>query len=268
MSVATQLGLNDPEQALLAQARGQWPTWCEQHSTLQVVDDLLELPQWLKQAPKTSADDVLHTLATLASPTGGDDVTAAGALAWALLPAACLLAHRLRSLTSRIDEVVAAQLWLEVRGFPWERQRKVAANITMNTRRGVLRHLEVGNHARQVDPAWARSIPLAPTADLWRTLEARAHRADTPAGIELAQAFDWALQQGAIDQRDLHLLINLAVTADEAGVARAGCGQGGLCSRGVARTVAARTGLSAATVRRRASASLRAVATVCAQIPA
>ena len=47
----------------------------------------------------------------LASPSGGDDVAAFGALVWLLLPGASLLAHRLRTLTHRIDEVVAAQLW-------------------------------------------------------------------------------------------------------------------------------------------------------------
>ena len=89
---------------------------------------------------------MLWELARLASPSGGDDVAAAGALAWLLLPGACATAHRLRSLTPRIDEVVAAQLWLEVREFAWQRLGKVAANIVMNVRRGVLRELGVGSH--------------------------------------------------------------------------------------------------------------------------
>ena len=126
MSVATQLGLSDPNQDLLAQARQQWPTWCRHYPGLAVVEDLLDLPPWLKEAEKSQADDVLHTLAKIGSPRGGDNVVAAGALAWLLLPGACLVAHRLRSLTNRIDEIVAAQLWLEVRGFPWERLHKVA----------------------------------------------------------------------------------------------------------------------------------------------
>ena len=139
MSVATQLGLADPSEELLAQAQEAWPSWCADHPGLGVVDDLLDLPAWLRDADRQEADDVLLVLAQLASPAGCDDVTAAGALAWLLLPGACVVAHRLRALTNRIDEVVAAQLWMEVRGFPWQRQRKVAANITMNTRRGVLR---------------------------------------------------------------------------------------------------------------------------------
>ena len=93
MSVATQLGLSDPNQELLGQARQQWPTWCQQHPGLAVVEDLLDLPSWLKEAEKSQADDVLHTLAEMGSPRGDDDIAAAGALAWLLLPGACVVAH-------------------------------------------------------------------------------------------------------------------------------------------------------------------------------
>jgi len=78
-----------------------------------------------------------------AIPNCGHDVVAVGALAWVLLPGARVVAHRLRGVSARIDELVATQLWLEVREFAWERRRKVAANIVMNVRRGVLRDLEI-----------------------------------------------------------------------------------------------------------------------------
>ena len=107
MSVATQLGLSDPTTGLLGQARQAWPRWCEQRPGVRVVEDLLELPTWIRTADRQASDAVLHELAELASPTGGNDVTAAGALAWLLLPGACVMAHRLRTLTHRIDEVVA-----------------------------------------------------------------------------------------------------------------------------------------------------------------
>ncbi len=268
MSVATQLGLSDPEQDLLWQARQAWPQWCQAYATLDVVGDLLDLPAWLKAADPADVDDVLHTLAMLGSPTGVDDVTAAGALTWLLLPGACLVAHRLRSLTPRIDEVVAAQLWLEVRGFPWQRQRKVAANIVMNTRRGVLRDLGVGENARESDPVWARAIRVEPGADVWHAVDARRHPDARPASIELAEILTWAIDTGILDQRDRDLLISLAVAADEAGITRTGCGLGGLCSRTVAATVARQAGVSPSTVRRRATGALRAVASAYAQIPA
>ncbi|MGV1009954.1 MAG: hypothetical protein ACOYBY_15290 [Dermatophilaceae bacterium] len=268
MSVATQLGLNDPEEGLLGQARRKWRAWCAQHPALAVVEDLADLPAWLTRADPGNADEVLHVLARLASPRAGDDVAAAGALAWALLPGACVAAHRLRSLTSRIDEVVAAQLWLEVRGFPWERRRKVAANIVRNTRRGVLRDLGVGSHLHDVDPTWARSVPVEPDADLWRTVQARQTPAGVPAGVELAEVLEWALDRGVIDGRDRDLLIRLAVAADEAGVFRHGSTQAGLCSRRATRSVAAREGVSTSTIQRRVKESLRAIADAYLEIPA
>lgn len=269
MSVATHLGLSDPQQDLLAEARSQWPTWCRLTPALGVVEDLVELPGWTLRATKPAADEALHALATLASPTGGDDVVAAGALAWVLLPGACQVAHRLRSLTDRIDEVVAAQLWLEVRGFRWERRRKVAANILMNTRRGVLRDLGVGEHLREVDPTWARAIPLEPTAAVWGVLEARASEpVDRSAAAELADVLAWSVAEGVITEADVDLLLGLAVAADEVGVTRSGCGQGGLSSRRVVSAVAAQRGLAASTIRRRATTCLHAVAAAYAQIPA
>ena len=268
MSVATQLGLADPNQELLAQAREAWPSWCADHPGLGVVEELLDLPAWLRVADRQEADDVLHILAQLASPAGGDDVTAAGALAWLLLPGACVVAHRLRALTTRIDEVVAAQLWLEVRGFPWQRQRKVAANITMNTRRGVLRDLGIGQDARYADPTWARSIPLGPDSELWGAVEARRQPAAEPAATELAHVLLWAMDHGVIDERDRDLLLTLAVAADEVGITHSGRGRGGLCSHQAAATVALTAGVSPMTIRRRATASLRALAAVSSQIPA
>ncbi len=108
MSVAAQLGLDDPARGLLAQARTAWAVWRRHDPRLAVVDDLLDLPGWIRSADRDDVDDVLHELARLGSPTGGDDVVAAGALAWVLLPGASLVAHRLRDMTPRIDECVAA----------------------------------------------------------------------------------------------------------------------------------------------------------------
>jgi hypothetical protein len=265
MSVGSQLGLSDPDADLLADARKQWPVWSAQHIELRVTPDLLALPAWLRAAHPADADEVLHPLARLASPSGADDVVAAGALAWLLLGGACALAHSLRALTPRIDEVVAAQLWLEVRGFAWQRRRKVAANVLMSTRRGVLRDLEVGEHLRETDPTWARSIQTAPEDDLWRILEGRPGAEPMDAARELRDVLVAAVREHVIDEHDRDLLVSLALEADAAGVTRVGCGQGGLCSRRVAVAVAARHGMAESTVRRRAARTVRALADAYAQ---
>ena len=265
MSVATQLDLVDPERGLLGAARARWPVWVAEVPDLAVVEELLELPGWTRGTPRSAADEVLHALARLASPSGGDDVAAAGALAWMLLPGASLVAHRLRSLSPRIDEEVAAQLWLQVRGFPWQSRRKVAANIVMDTRREVLRDLGVGSYLRQVDPTWAQAVPVEPEAALWAVLEADAWRHEEPAEVDAAALLRWAVAEGVIDETDADLLVGLAAVAAEGGVARSGCGSGGLCSRRVSSAVAAQRGMGASTIRRRALLSLQALAAATAE---
>ena len=156
MSVARNLGLDDPDNNMLALARDRWSSWRLEHEALDVVEDLLDLPTWMRNAEPENADRVLLALAELASPEGGDDLAATGALAWLLLPGASLLAARLATLTPSIDEVLAAQLWVEARTFPWQRGRRVAANILMNARKAVMRDLGVGVAA---DP---RMVPKHP----------------------------------------------------------------------------------------------------------
>lgn len=260
MSVATQLGLSDPTKELLGRAREAWPQWCEHRPSLRVVQDLLDLPGWIRAADRHASDDILHQLAELASPTGGGDVVAAGALAWLLLPGACVMAHRLRSLTTRIDEVVAAQLWLEVRSFPWQRQRKVAANIVMNTRRGVLRELGVGQSAREADPVWARAVQCEPDSPVWAVVEGRQDPHPSATSQELADVLLWALEERVIDEADRDLLLALAVTADRTGVSHNSRGRSGLCAHTVTARVAGQVGVSPITVRRRATVTLSALA--------
>ena len=103
-------------------------------------------------------------------------------------------------MSTRIDECGAAQLWIEVRTFAWQHRRKVAANIVMILRRGVLRELGAVEHVRAVDPTWARALPLAPEAALWRAIDAKAAE---PAGLEpqdeLADLLGWGTSQRVID---------------------------------------------------------------------
>ena len=267
MSVAEHLGLDDPDHGLLATARVRWRLWTAETAALRVVEDLLDLPTWIKAADREHVDQVLLELARRGSPSGGDDAVAAGALAWLLLPGACLVANRMRALTARIDECVAAQLWLEVRGFAWQTGHKVAANVVMNLRRGVARDLGVGDPSRCGDPAWARSVPVAPDAELWAFLDARGSVAPVvEPGEELAELLEVALTRGVVTDRDVALLLQLAQEATVADVPRSREGRSGLCSRAASRAVAARSGMSEATVRRRARRGVEALAAVHADL--
>lgn len=282
MSVAAMLGVSDPEQGLLAHARERWPGWCEASPTLAVVDDLLELPAWIKANDAASVDEVLVDLARLASPSGGDDVSAAGALAWLLLPGAAALAFRMRPysyrISYRIDEVVVSHLWTEVRGFAWQRLGKVAANVLMSVSREVRRDLGLEPDR---DRTWARTVLLDPspgptthgrrvsaldpdlahlTGDL-RVWDVRGDAQVPPqAAEELADVLDRAVGQRVIEARDRALLTSVAEMSD--------VGLRGICSRRVSVAVAARHGVSPATVRRRVRGSLEVLAATYQRIPA
>jgi len=270
MSVATQLGLGDPESEVLATARSRWPGWVSANTVLGVVEDLLELPAWLRQADRDDADLVLLTLAELSSPAGGDDVAATGVLAWVLLPGVGLLAARLVTLTPRIDQLLAAALWMEARTFPWQRGHRVAANILMNTRKAVMRDLGVGAAA---DPTWARTFPVAPSERIWEAMLAEpSGTTDTSAQQELAELLDWACAGRVITSEDRCLLVEVAQTAERQQTVRSGRGHAGLLGNDVSAEVAGRRGVAAITVRRRTSRAIRAlreaVGATTAKVPA
>lgn len=252
MSVAKHLGMEDPDNDVLALARHRWPAWQGEHPALRAVDELADLPGYVRAAERQEADQILLALAQLSAPDGGDDVAATGTLAWLLLPGVSLLAARLATLTPTIDEVLAAQLWVEARIFPWQRGHRVAANILMNTRKSVMRDLGVGDAAEN---SWARCTPLDPGEGPWTLLVA--DPIDTPPERELADLLEWASRRGVITAGDRGLLMDVAVTADRHQVARTGRGYGGLLGNEVCSEVANLHGVSPITVRRRASRLVR-----------
>lgn len=306
MSVGSQLGLDDDSE-LLAQVRLRWPVWTAEDSRLAVVSEFDDLRGWLSSASRNAADDVLLALAMLAAPDGGDDAAAAAALAKCLLPGACRIASSLTSLPSRdvlrdsqpvglgarstferIDELVASQLWIEVRTFPWRRLRKVAANILMNTRAGVLREIGEFVHVARVDPTWARTTPVeslafgegeaesqlrgavaALTLQAAAALEerAQAHADDGGPGArepspaeELWDLLTWACETQVISAADCRLLLCLVEEADRVETRNLRRGCGGLLGNELSLRVAPRFGVSQATVRRHASRTMRAIA--------
>ena len=260
MSVAGQLGLHDEGSELLTLAAQRWPTWAARHPPLAAVHDLSDLRGWLRGADPGEADEVLHALATLAAVDGGDELAAAAALAWALLPGASALANRLRGLSPRIDEIVASQLWVEARTFPWRRLRKVAANVLMNTRCGVLRECGARTQLSRGDRTWHHTSPVDPCGPLWAGYAAVDTEPDgATAAEELLDVLDWARENDVITAEDRALLLCLVEAADRVATVRVGRGAGGLMANDVSAAVARQWGVSAVTVRRRARRSLLAL---------
>jgi hypothetical protein len=306
MSVGDQLGLDDNSE-LLDQARQKWPAWVATDPRLGVVDNFDDLRSWLPTVDHEESDQVLLALAMLAAPDGGDDIAAAAALAKCLLPGACRLAGWLSTLpprevfrdsqpvmagtwsaVERVDELVASQLWIEVRTFKWRRLRKVAANILINTRVGVLR--EVGDffYVSRADRTWANTtlVESFSAGDLTSADGGAGYSAEMPtervtgalfhrpeiladagpeqeeptATEELLELLAWACDHEVISPADRYLLLCLVEEADRVETRRLARGYGGLLSNEVSSRVAPRIGVSEATVRRHASRSMRALA--------
>jgi hypothetical protein len=288
MSVGEQLGL-DGNSDLLDQARGRWAEWVARDARLAMAPRFDDLRGYLRGASTEEADQCLLALARLAAADGGDDPAAAAALAKALLPGASVLAGRLTMRLSRrlppvparrVDELVASQLWLEVRTFPWQRLTKVGGNILLNTQAAVLR--DCGDRAvlERADPTWARTVCLDPavaaearsaSSVLSRpgaglvanpVYAAAAGDADSEpsAREELLAVLEWACARQVISLEDRALLLCLVDEAARTPSRSARRGKAGLCGNAVSATVALRLGTSAATVRRRAAATMAALA--------
>ena len=307
MSVGNQLGL-DEDSDMLDQARYRWPQWVASDPRLDVVAEFDDLRAWLHSVDRGASDEVLLALAMLAAPDGGDDIAAAAALAKCLLPGACRLAAWLSRLppkeafrnsqpvktgtwfaVERIDELVASQLWIEVRTFPWRRLRKVAANVLMNTRAGVLR--EVGDffQVSRADRTWARTTLIesfsagdltdgdggacsATELSTGRVAGVLLHhpliladrssleREDPSAAAELLELLAWACEHSVISAADRYLLLCLVEEADGVKTRNLTRGYGGLIGNELSKRVASRIGVSEVTVRRHASRSVRALA--------
>ena len=263
MSVADQLGLWDETSELLALADQRWGQWATDYPALTHCCGVRELRSWLPGADNAEADEALHALATLAAADGGDDIAAAAALAWALMPGACTLANRLRTLDWHIDEIVAAQLWVEVRTFPWRRLRKVAANVLMNTRAGVLRECDAQAQLERIDPTWNRTSPVDPYSTFWGGYASTHCERPTHPAQELLALLQWGCENKVITDNDRALLLCLVEAADSAATRRLGRGYGGLMANKVSEAVAQQWGIAPKTVRRRARRSMDALSSAC-----
>jgi len=254
MSVETQLGLGNPDTGLLARAHHEWSRWIDQEVTLGVVPELGDLPAWLATHP-AERNDVLSALSGLAAQHDGDDVAAAAALAWLLVPGACLLANRLATLSPVVDELVAAQLWIEVRTFGPGQGRRVAATILRNTHKKVLRDLGVRDHAEVV---WQRCVVMDPGELQWDPSEPPIAPTQ-PRAAQLSKLLERACAEKVITDEDRTLLLELAQAAHAAGDTHFGRACHGLMTPAASTQAAQRWGVSARTVRRRARRSLDAL---------
>lgn len=248
MSVAAQLGLEAPEGDLWMSAQERWALWQQAHPVLDVGEDLHDLREWVRRADPAEANLVLLTLAELGAQDGGDDPAATGALLWLLLPGAAGIARALSRLSERIDELVAAQLWICARTVSWRKHVRVAATVLMNTRREVLTDLGVSASAP------VREMPFDDVQAALRTRHDPREPSFGTGGCDLLyDLLEEAADDALVSLDDCRILLELAEVADSP---RTGRGHAGLLGRTATSGVAASRGVSRATLARRARAAL------------
>lgn len=242
MSVADYFGLDDPESALMTEARAGWVRWCAEDPDLAVVDDLTDLRAWTWRAEREAKDRVLGRLAEVAQT----EDAARAALVWLLLPGAINLADRLHDLTADIDGLVAGQLWIEVARSHLHSPYGLAKAVLNSTRRAVLAELGVGSNGRQRDRAWSQTVLL----DRFEDQAVQVEPARVDPYDELVEVLDAALRDNAVGGIDIWLLHELAVaaTAEKAPMRRGRCG---LTSPALVDEIARRRPEAARTLRRR-----------------
>lgn len=242
MSVADYFGLDDPESALMTEARAGWVRWCAEDPDLAVVDDLTDLRAWTWRAEREARGSVFGRLAKIAQT----EDAARAALVWLLLPGAINLADGLRDLTGDIDGLVAGQLWIEVSRSYLHSPNGLAKAVLNSTRRAVLAELGVGNYGRQRDRAWSQTVLL----DRFEEQAVQVERERIDPYDELVEVLDAALRDDAVGCIDIWLLHELAVAAHtaDAPMRRGRCG---LTSPALVDEIARRRPEAARTLRRR-----------------
>lgn len=292
MGVAGLLGLDEGGE-LLDLARASWAAWAAADVRLRVVGDFDDLKDWLPSVGREEADRVLLALARFAAVDGGDDPAAAGALAKCLLPGACVTADRICQMVADghlrtnlngsagqvVDELVASQMWIEVRSFPWRRLTRVTSNILVNVRRGVLDDLGDNSRLWRNDKTWANTSVLeiltigdvesgspglrAAGVDLQEIIEGLATFDEDDSNLSalerLLKILAWGCEHEVITTCDRELLLVVAEEADRVKTVRT-CRRGGLLGKEIAMRVAPRIGVSGVTVRRRVAATMAALA--------
>lgn len=259
MSLATQLGLEQPDGHLLVSASAKWQQWQQAHPALTVCEELLGLREWIRHSTPGEANEVLLALAELGAADGGDDPAATAALLWLLLPGAVGIARALMPLSERIDERVAAQLWICARTVSWRKGVWVAATVLMNTRREVMTDLGLSTDPRAARVEFPSADPELLTGPglSGHPVGTCVPRNAAAADVDLLHGLlEDATGAGVMSPDDCRLLLQLA---EQACTRRGGRGRGGLFARASTADVAQECGVSRATVTRRADRALRAL---------
>lgn len=261
MSISDQLGLDvhDPVQIITR----AWPGWVELEPDLAAVPDPPGLQAWVERDRLracdqhwSAANQVLLGLARLGAVDGGDDPEAALVLAWLMLPTAAAVARLYQSEEPDIDAVVAGQLFIQTRTYPWRtRPGSVGKGIGRDLRRHVGHQVGIvpGRHLIAVDPTVLEGRPVLESGS------------EVDAEVEVRQLLHEAVRDGVIDLEQRQLLEDVMAQVEQAGgTSLRNRSLGGLTAPSVTGPVARRRAVTERTIRRRFARATTAIAEACA----
>ena len=155
-------------------------------------------------------DEVFGALLRLAAVDNGDDQDAAMVVAHLMHKGSRAVAVSLSDLSPDIDEVAAAELWMQIRGYRWrQRRHSHALGLKNDTKAALLRELAP---ARDRDGR-RRQVSFSPEVVTWLS-DARLALGDPgepescrEAEDELLDVLTWARGTGVLTDNDVRLLL-------------------------------------------------------------
>ncbi len=198
------------EQAAAADAAGRWGRWVDCQPGLAAAGSAAQLGQLVTdRSDPARANAFLLALVQVGSVDGGVDEVAATFVASLLVPGGDRMVRSLWSLGGEVEQIIAGQLWIQVRVYPWRnRPRAVAKNTLMETRRAVLADFGVSTLIS------APLVPLPPP-EMAEAIEQRAAAliAEPGPDLVLLNVLVWARARGVLTAAAASLLWDLVVLA-------------------------------------------------------
>lgn len=260
MCIQRALGL-EAEGATLKRLEALWPVWAAADPRL-AVTSFEGLREFESSGDRDQKRALRLALATKATVAGDDDVDAAAALAWALLPGVIAIAGRLHEWvakacptwgrdTEELDALVASELWVAIREFPVDRLQNVRGNVLARTKYACRLQLGDRQQLQRANSSWSRIYILGDGREIEDTL-GEIPDEETPLSVtqRVHDAFRDALDRGIIETADAQLLFDVAerVGTKDYNIVR---GAGGLTSHQVAADLAEIHGITTSGMRKR-----------------
>ena len=213
MSVRAALNIDH----LLDAADEHWEVWTSGEPVLSRFGSCRDVATWRGEAEWREDREVLLALGRL-TRLEGSRVDATAVLVHLLLPACeAVVATRSRNTEDarHVEDVAAGYLWAEVAEYPWDDPLRgwIPQGVARRVGRALDREFGWGQSAERV---WRERAAVTP-----EVLERIARDQDRDS-LKCSDVYWWALSEAGLSREDMDLLVALAVTATDDGIAARG----------------------------------------------